>query len=109
MTCYHPWLACRGHGEKLGRYVPYSSVWAIPGTEIWLPCGQCIGCRLQRSREWAARCVFEASRHEKNSFITLTYAPECLPEDGNMSWFSQLLRITEKTKAREVPTHGLYF
>ena len=86
MTCYHPWLACRGHGEKLGRYVPFNSQWAIPGTEIWLPCGQCIGCRLQRSREWAARCVFEASRHEHNSFITLTYAPECLPEDGSLHY-----------------------
>ena len=86
MTCYHPWLACRGHGEKLGRYVPFNSTWAIPGTEIWLPCGQCIGCRLQRSREWAARCVFEASRHEHNCFITLTYAPECLPPDGSLHY-----------------------
>jgi hypothetical protein len=30
-------------------------------------------CRLKRSREWAIRCVHEASLHEENSFITFTY------------------------------------
>ena len=37
-------------------------------------CGQCIGCRLDRSREWAIRCHHEAMYHEANSFITLTFA-----------------------------------
>lgn len=39
-----------------------------------LPCGQCIGCRLERSRQWAMRCVYESSLHSRNSFVTLTYA-----------------------------------
>ena len=38
-----------------------------------LPCGRCIGCRIKRSREWAIRCVHEASLHKHNSFITLTF------------------------------------
>jgi len=41
--------------------------------KVDLPCGQCIGCRIQRSRQWAARCVHEASMHEANCFITLTH------------------------------------
>lgn len=39
-------------------------------------CGQCLGCRLDRSRMWAMRIVHEASLHdaaEGNSFVTLTY------------------------------------
>lgn len=50
-----------------------------------LPCGQCIGCRLERSRQWAARCVHEASLHEENCFITLTYNEAELPSDGSLS------------------------
>lgn len=46
-----------------------------------VPCGQCIGCRLERSRQWAVRCQHEAALWEDNCFITLTYRPEDLPED----------------------------
>lgn len=38
-----------------------------------LPCGQCVGCLLERSRQWAVRCMHEASLHDLNSFVTLTY------------------------------------
>lgn len=38
-----------------------------------LPCGQCVGCRLERSRQWAVRCVHEAQMHESSVFVTLTY------------------------------------
>lgn len=51
---------------------------------IQLPCGQCVGCRLERSRQWALRCQHEASLHEKNCFITLTYNDENLPLDGSL-------------------------
>ena len=40
---------------------------------IEIPCGHCIGCLLDRSRQWADRCMLEAKYHEKNCFITLTY------------------------------------
>lgn len=54
------------------------------GGELQLPCGQCIGCRLERSRQWAIRCLHEASLYEDNCFVTLTYAPEHLPQDGSL-------------------------
>lgn len=41
-----------------------------------VPCGRCMGCRLERSRQWALRCVHEASQHEHNQFLTLTYRDE---------------------------------
>lgn len=56
----------------------------LPGDSLELPCGQCIGCRLERSRQWAIRCVHEAQLHEENCFITLTYRPEQLPPGGSL-------------------------
>jgi hypothetical protein len=44
--------------------------------EMEVACGQCLGCRLDRSRDWALRIVHESSLHEcdgGNCFITLTY------------------------------------
>lgn len=52
--------------------------------ELSLACGQCIECRLARSRRWAMRCMHEASLHRENSFITLTYRPENLPDRGQL-------------------------
>lgn len=52
--------------------------------KLLLPCGQCIGCRLERSRRWAVRLMHEASLHERNSFITLTYDQEHVPKDGSL-------------------------
>lgn len=53
--------------------------------EVKLPCGQCIGCRLERSRQWAIRCVHEASLHKENCFITLTYDEEHIPKDHSLN------------------------
>lgn len=49
-----------------------------------LPCGNCIGCRLEKSRQWAVRMVNEAQMYEENSFVTLTFSPEFLPKDGSL-------------------------
>lgn len=49
-----------------------------------LPCGRCMGCRLERSRQWAVRCLHESKCFEDNCFVTLTYAPEFLPEGGTL-------------------------
>lgn len=54
--------------------------------DLDLPCGRCIGCRLERSRQWAVRCVHEASMHKRNCFLTLTYAPEHLPPGGTLNY-----------------------
>ncbi len=40
-------------------------------------CGQCIGCRTARRKEWAARIMHEASQYKTNSFLTLTYREKC--------------------------------
>lgn len=43
-----------------------------------LPCGKCLECRLDYARQWAIRCVHEASMYENNCFITLTYSDKHL-------------------------------
>lgn len=73
MTCYSP---IRAYRDSSGRLFFH----AKPGTNAFkVPCGQCVGCRLERSRQWAARCMHEASLHAENCFVTLTYRPECCP------------------------------
>jgi len=47
-------------------------------------CGQCIGCRLEYSRQWAMRIMHEAKETEKNCFITLTYDTQHLPKNGEL-------------------------
>ncbi len=51
-----------------------------------LPCGQCVGCRLERSRQWAVRCMHEASLYEDNCFITLTYDNDHCPTDRSLNY-----------------------
>lgn len=51
-----------------------------------IPCGQCIHCKLEKSRQWAIRCVHEASLYENNCFLTLTYDPEHLPAGGGLDY-----------------------
>lgn len=46
---------------------------------VMIPCGQCIGCLLKRSRDWATRCYAELAYHDKACFITLTYDDDHVP------------------------------
>lgn len=79
MPCYHPLKAMRTS----------SGVKVLPGDasifNLQLPCGQCVGCRLERSRQWAMRCMHEASLHENNCFLTLTYDDEHLPPGNSLN------------------------
>lgn len=41
-------------------------------------CGQCMACRINKSREWTGRMLLESMEHKHSCFITLTIAPEKL-------------------------------
>jgi hypothetical protein len=69
-----------------------------------IPCGQCIGCRLDRSRIWAIRCMHEASMFDNNCFITLTYDDEHLPFDGSLNkddWQKFMKRLRKRFKGMQ--------
>lgn len=77
MPCFSPLKAFRSETEKTStgkRAIIFTENGSH--TPLNLPCGQCIGCRLEKSRQWAIRCLHEASLHEKNCFITLTINPQ---------------------------------
>lgn len=46
------------------------------GYDLLIPCGQCLSCRIQKSREWANRLMLELQYHESAYFLTLTYNNE---------------------------------
>lgn len=76
MACFYPVQAYKGEDgvvvfSELRRHGSFRS--------LQLSCGQCVGCRLERSRQWAVRCMHEAQMHERNCFITLTYSSDWLP------------------------------
>lgn len=76
MPCYHPipgWFS--RHVNASGkRSIVFNVRDAATDQKTEVPCGQCLGCRLERSRQWAMRCMHEAKLHEDNCFITLTYS-----------------------------------
>lgn len=53
--------------------------------QLLLPCGQCIECRLDRSRVWATRLMHEAKSHDESCFLTLTYDDEHVPKNGSLN------------------------
>lgn len=87
MPCYHPLKGWRAKDlEPSGkRKVVFNAADAWTDVPVELPCGQCIGCRLERSRQWAIRCVHEASLYERNSFITLTYDSLNIPKNNSLN------------------------
>lgn len=88
MPCYSPLKAFRSKFVNLSgkRSLVFNERDALqPDDPLMIPCGQCIGCRLKYSAQWAARCFHESQLYEDNCFLTLTFSPEFLPADGNIS------------------------
>lgn len=66
----------------IGRadYLDYINRYKLPESAFQqIPCGQCLECRLQHSKEWAVRCMLESKYHTPNWFVTLTYDEFNLP------------------------------
>lgn len=83
MPCYRPVKAFYGNRLPSGkRAIVFTSAQAQSCLSLQLTCGTCVGCRLERARQWAIRCMDEASLYPENSFITLTFRPEVLEKRG---------------------------
>lgn len=78
------WRAKERNPATGKRKIVFNANEAFLDLPVVLPCGQCIGCRLEKSRQWAIRCVHEASLYEDNCFITLTYDDVHLPRDRSL-------------------------
>lgn len=58
------------------RFTDYSAEKMLALGAVEVPCGNCIPCRLEYSRNWANRCYLESLCHDHTWFITLTYRDE---------------------------------
>lgn len=111
MPCYKPLQAWLGsvNPETGKRYVLFSNPNKVGKASVSefveLPCGKCVGCRLERSRQWAIRCVHEAQLHEENCFITLTFSDEYLDPKGSLvrADFQKFMkRLRKKFKGKKI-------
>jgi len=89
MPCFKPLKAYHGQdfhpsGKRKLVFDPGQTKLGKLAPIIPLTCGQCLGCKLERSRQWAMRGQHEASVHEDNIFITLTYDDEHRPAYGSL-------------------------
>ena len=94
MPCYHPIYAVRigtkenGKAElKMLGYCPDDRDTSVEWhgkkypreSLVPLPCGQCVGCRIDYSRQWANRCLLELQYHDSAWFCTFTYDDDHVP------------------------------
>lgn len=73
-------------------------------------CGQCIACRINKSRMWVGRMLLEYYEHPVASFITLTYGEKCpneLVKKDLQDFFKRLRSIwPEKIRYYAVGEYG---
>lgn len=86
MPCFHPVTAWKSkHPNPSGkRPLVFKPELGAPRSELKIPCGGCIGCRMDKSRQWMLRLMHEAKYHEQKAFLTLTYDDLKLPENGSL-------------------------
>lgn len=101
MPCYHP---IRAYRRPDGLIVFSESKGGSDAKHLDLPCGRCVGCRLERSRQWAVRIMHEAKTSPYNSFITLTYRPDSLPPYGSLYYpdYQAFIRRMRKRTRKSV-------
>lgn len=81
MACHFPIEGFRG---PAGRMVPTRGK-SLAGVRLSVPCGRCAGCRLDKVAEWSTRIAHEASMHDDNIFVTLTYSDEFVPDNYSLN------------------------
>lgn len=82
MACYNPIVAYvvkNAKTENGKKVIIFKDNPLTDTEEIEIPCGKCIGCRMDYSKEWQVRIIKEAEQWKDNAFLTLTYNNENLP------------------------------
>lgn len=110
MPCYRPLQGYRARevnasGKRSLVFGPEGGKYGFP---VEVPCGRCIGCRLERSRQWAIRLVHEGALHEEKCFLTLTYDPAHLPPDGSLD-VTEFQRFMKRLRKKVSPTRIRFF
>lgn len=101
MVCFHPIEGYRApHGQ-----VVFAKRHGWSDLKVQIPCGQCRGCRLEYSRQWAMRILHESSLYQDNVFLTLTYRDEDLPLHDSLDlrdWQLFMKRLKKRHGGRKI-------
>jgi len=81
MPCYNPRTVSFDRYGKIAFSPKHFAHELVP---FKVPCGKCIACRLEYSKQWAIRCVHESDLHAKSCFVTLTYDNDHIPPNGSL-------------------------
>lgn len=71
-------------------------------SNIYVPCGQCIACRLNYGKLWSIRMMEELKKHDKACFVTLTYSDDTRPADNMLRKRDLQLFFKRLRKERKV-------
>lgn len=75
-----------------------------------VPCGKCVGCKLDRARAWSIRISHEAQLYDTNWFATLTYREDAVPKSLSLEYphFQRFMKRLRKNVGgeREGPEGG---
>lgn len=106
MPCYSPLQGYRSASvnESGKRGITFSPTQGFSDLKVQVPCGQCIGCKLEKSRQWAMRCVHEMKTHKENCFITLTFDDEHLDPNQSLvkSDFQNFMKRLRKNTGEKI-------
>lgn len=75
---------------------------------MMVPCGKCIGCRLDKARDYSVRLANEKRLYDDSVFITLTYDDEHMPEDMSIHK-SEVQKFLKLVRKRIYPEKIRYF
>lgn len=94
MSCYSP----------LNGYLPVGGGKLMDSPRgdcryVTVPCGGCIGCRLNRANGWAVRMMHEAKLYDRSSFLTLTYKDAPAGSSLNYRDFQLFMKKLRKSLA----------
>ena len=77
MQCVHP-LTIRNQNSKTHGLLPGEFSFIV------VPCGKCIACRVNRTREWQTRLLMESFYYDDLCFATFTYDNEHIPDGESL-------------------------
>lgn len=79
MNCKNPYIKAPGGTDLEG----FKNSKEVRTAITPHPCGQCMACRIAKSREWTIRMALEQTCHNDSIFLTLTYDDKYLPKDDH--------------------------
>lgn len=97
MPCFKPLEAYRDTGGA----ITFNRHKSATRVSFQLPCGRCIGCRMEKARQWGMRCLHESKMWPENCYVTLTYNDEFMPPGGTLCLRDVQLFMKRLRKSRE--------